>query len=343
LDDLRGPLPKKPPKTLAELWLYDGLREFVRRGKDWEALRKICAPWGTRRQLERLDACGRGAQETFCFAVLGDAEPGRFWFARTLFGVRGVFEKQLCELQTHGVDFVLQLGDMVSRGSVRNYLRFFRTLERCPCRIPYLSAIGNHDRRYPHGRSDAELYGAVFGPTGYWFERGAARFVVLDTSDGRLDAGRLAWLERVLDTDKRKAVFTHIPPAGLCAWRDVSGRRRGAGGFQEGGESFLCLMTRRKVDRVYFGHIHAFGVRDFSGVRYVLSGGGGSPLYPLGLQDQFYHYLRVEVGPQGFRDTVFCADGRSFEISDAVVGQYFSQCSASSRLRLGARRSSRAA
>ncbi|MFC1680053.1 hypothetical protein ACFL2T_07585, partial [Elusimicrobiota bacterium] len=50
---------------------------------------------------------------------------------------------------------------------------------------------------------------------------------------------------------------------------------------------------------VYFGHIHGFGVQDFSGVRYVLTGGGGSPLFPSGARDRFHHYLVVSVGPDG--------------------------------------------
>ncbi|MFA6029373.1 MAG: metallophosphoesterase [Elusimicrobiota bacterium] len=312
---IREALHAQRPQPLLERWAYEDLRGFVRRGEDWAELMRRASPWRTRVQLDRLDASPRRENESFRFAVLGDAEPGRFWFTRALFGVEGMFPSQLKDIHTRGVDFVMQLGDMVSRGSVPNYLRFFRELEACGGTTPYLSVVGNHDRRFPHGRSDTALYGALFGPTDWFFDRGPVRFVVLDTSARRLSEGQLLWLDRALDTERRKVVFTHVPPAALGSWTDFAGRRRALGGFKDGAVEFVKMMSRRRVDRVYFGHIHAFGVQELDGVRYVLSGGGGSPLYPLGLQGQFYHYLSVEIGPAGARETVYCADGRSFDIA----------------------------
>jgi len=281
-------------------------------------LARASAPWRISRQLRLLGRTPRREDETFRFAVLGDAEPGRFWLWRRLFNVAGVFERFVRELQAQDIDFSIQLGDMVSRGSERNYLRFFRDLGRWGVKVPYLPVIGNHDRRSPHGRSDAALYRELVGPTDYMFDRGAARFVSLDTSAGRLTAAQLSWLDRVLETDRRKLVFTHMPPAPLRRWTSI-GRARGLAGFSRGAREFVEVVSRRRVDRVYLGHIHAFGVQDFGGVRYILTGGGGSPLYPSWVEDKFHHYLLVEAGPGGVRETVRCADGKSLSIPAAKV------------------------
>jgi len=292
----------------------DGRKERA----DRLVLSRLSAPWRTARQLRSLEARPRAALEPFRFGVLGDAEPGRFWIFRKLFNIPGVFERQVCAMQGHDVDFTIQLGDMVSRGIMRNYLRFFRTMGRIAPRRPYLTVIGNHDRLSPHHRSNADLYLASFGKTNYSFDRGGVRFVVLDTSAHRVTRSQLRWLDMVLETDLRKVVFTHIPPACLRRWTDF-GLSRGIGGFRPGAVELTEVCARRRVDRVYLGHIHAFGVQDFRGVRYVLTGGGGSPLFPSGVEDRFHHFIVAEAGPDGIRETVHGLDGRSFEIPSGRV------------------------
>jgi 3',5'-cyclic AMP phosphodiesterase CpdA len=303
------------PARLIDRVVYTDIRETGRRRlADRIRLARLSSFWKTGVQLDRLGAAPRRRTETFRFAVLGDAEPGRFWVSRALFNVRGAFMTQLRDIQSRGVDFCVQLGDVVSRGSARNYLGLMQDLSTLESSVPYFTVIGNHDRHTPHGRANSELFRSVFGKTHYYFDHAGYRFISLDTSMLRLTRRQLGWLEGVLDTDLRKVVFTHVPPADLAVWKDFSGRWRGFGGFKEGSGEFLRLMSRSKVDRVYFGHIHAFGVREEGGVRYVLTGGGGSPLYPMGLQDRFHHYIVAEASPEGLRDTVHCADGRSFLI-----------------------------
>lgn len=281
-------------------------------------LAELSAPLRTNAQLERLAENQRSAADEFQFAVLGDAEPGRFWISRRLFNRPGVFERQLAAIQEEPVDFLIQLGDMVSRGTPRHYHRLLRRLSRTGLRKPYLTVIGNHDRLHPHRRSDARLYRACFGSTNYAFDYACARFVVLDTSAKRVSARQMRWLDRVLDSSRPKLVFTHIPPNPLRPWTDFAGAR-GLGGFQRGADELTGLFSSRGVDRVYLGHIHGFGVQDYRGVRYVLSGGGGSPLFPSGALDRFYHYIVVSVAPGGIRETVRGLDGGCFEIPAGKV------------------------
>ncbi|MBI5202653.1 MAG: metallophosphoesterase [Elusimicrobia bacterium] len=285
---------------------------------DDAVLAKLSAPFRTRLQLAKLAQTPRRAGEPFRFAVLGDAEPGRFWIFRKLFNVPGVFQRQLSAVQEQPVDFSLQLGDMVSRGIMRNYLRFFKTLDEADIRRPYLTVIGNHDRLSPHHRSNATLYTQTFGRTNYSFEHGGVRFVCLDTSAHALTRFQLRWLDAVLDTPRTKVVFTHIPPACLRRWTDF-GASKGIGGFKPGAVELTEIVSRRRVSRVYLGHIHGFGVQDFKGVRYVLTGGGGSPLFPSGVNDKFHHFIVASVVDGEVRETVHTLDRGTFEIPSGRV------------------------
>lgn len=278
-----------------------------------EELGRLCAPFKTSQQLNRLAANPRALREPFEFAVLGDAEPGRFWFSRLLFNVPGVFEHQVRTVQSHRIDFSMQLGDMVSRGLPEHYVRFFRRLSSVEVRRPYLTTIGNHDRHNPHGRTPSTMYRTCFGRNNYAFDHGGVRFVSVDSSANCILPSQLKWLEFVLKTDMRKIVFTHIPPAALRAWTDF-GPKKGIGGFKRGATEFTHAMAKHRVDRVYMGHIHGFGVQDYLGVRYVLSGGGGSPLFPSGVSDKFHHYIVVRVESGAIRETVHSLDGGRFKV-----------------------------
>ena len=279
-------------------------------------LAELAAPFKTALQLRGLSSRPRRAGETFSFAVVGDAEPGRFWIFRKLFNKPGVFRKLMGLVAAQDVDFSIQLGDMVSRGTESNYRRFFTTLRELALPKPYLTVIGNHDRRRPHGISDNRFYRALFGPSDYYFDRGGFRFVVVDNSAQRLGPEQLAWLDRTLDTTLQTLVFAHIPPAELSAWTDYRWLK-GIGGFKEGSREFTEIVSRRGVSRVYVGHIHAFSTLAYRGVRYVLTGGGGSPLFPSAVTARFHHFLTVEAGPGGLRETVHKADGTSYPVAAA--------------------------
>jgi 3',5'-cyclic AMP phosphodiesterase CpdA len=234
-----------------------------------------------------------------------------------MFNRKGVFERQLAAIQNQSVDFSVQLGDMVSRGTPGNFLRFYRKLEGAPAAKPYLTVIGNHDRSRPNGKSDSTLYRSLFGRGNYYFDRGGVRFVALDSSAARLRRSQLRWLALVLDTPMRKVVFTHMPPALLRLWGGALAH--GMGGFRKGAKEFAKLVAAKGVERVYVGHVHAFGVQDYKGVRYVLTGGGGSALFPSGAADRFHHYLTVSVGPWGLQERVHTLDGSSFLIPRGKV------------------------
>ncbi len=283
-----------------------------------ESLVLMAARFRTERQLRRLARLPGATGDTVSFGVLGDAEPSRFWIYRKLFNREGVFHDQMHEVQKLPLTFTVQLGDMVSKGTVDNYESFFRGLRRVWTGRPYLTVIGNHDRSRPNGKSHSTMYRGLFGRPNYFFDQGGVRFVVLDSSAKRVTKSQLRWLTLVLDHPGRKIVFTHMPPVQLSLWGGV-GKVHELGGFIGGAKEFADIVSAAKVSRVYMGHVHAFGVQDHGGVRYVLTGGGGSALFPSGNDDLFHHYLTVEIGPHGIKERVHSYDGKKFAIPHGLV------------------------
>ncbi len=273
----------------------------------------LAAPLRTEHQLARLQRTPRAPGDRFRFTIIGDAEPGRFFIARALFGAHGVFWKLLRRADASGSDFILQLGDLVSRGIRRNFSRVFHGLRNARLSTPFLTVIGNHDRHKPHGVTNDRLYRRYWGATDWVLDRGDWRFITLDNSAGRVTDEQLRWLEKSLAVRKRLIVFTHIPPAPLGVFTDYGGLK-GAGGFARGAEKFMELMSRHKVERVYMGHVHGLAAVTRDGVRYVLTGGGGSPLYPNNAVNLIHHSLEVEVGPGGIAETVHPLDGAPFRL-----------------------------
>ena len=275
----------------------------------------------------------RPEADDFVFGVIGDAEPGRFPWERIFSPGRDTFRRELEALKGAGPDFVVQLGDIVSEGNASNYRKVVGLLDS-ESQVPLLTVLGNHDRSRPNGDAEKTLHDAVFGPRDYFFDHGGWRFICLDTSDRRLSKSQLDWLASALKTDKRKAVFTHVPPdylksveplpevgptmtepVGPIDGESTPSEDFFTGRFKDGAAEFDELVSNNGVAAVFMGHIHTFWAGDRRGVRYIITGGGGSPLYPMPPgypRLRFAHFLSVEAGPGGLRETVHPMKGEAF-------------------------------
>lgn len=276
------------------------------------------AVWGTSAMMSRLAATPGG--QGVAFAVVGDGEPGRFPWQR-VFAPKDGFKRLLRLLQPRGPELVMQLGDFVSKGNAKNY-RAYVSLLVAEAKIPLFHIQGNHDRSAPNGEADKDLYRAVFGDGDYAFERGGWRFVAFDTADYAVTDAQLDWLDAALATDKPTLLFLHIPPVylkGLIKSVVPEDDEKMMSGYFEGGsDRFREILARRRPKRVYMGHIHAFGTAELDGVKYVLTAGGGSPLYPLPPGYPGYkrtHYLWVTASAGGsVSETVHELGGRAFPV-----------------------------
>ncbi|MBI4050937.1 MAG: metallophosphoesterase [Elusimicrobia bacterium] len=288
-----------------------------RRSRLSPEMARAAVPWKTINQIQAVKNRSKKGGEPVRMVVLGDAGPARFWFARFLWPTSRVYETLLGhvrrEMGRRNIDFSMQLGDQMKVGKIKEYKKLLALLaERVAW--PFLTVLGNHDRSAPHAGGTNKLYRAVFGEPDYFFDYAGVRFVVLDTSLGSLSPKQLNWLDSVLQTDLRKIVFTHEPPGVFKQWTRFLFFN--GGGFRRGSLEFVEIMARYNVDRVYMGHVHRFGFKEYKGVRYVLSGSAGSPLYPVPAvrEKKFFNYLLVEISSQGIRETVCKLDGTSFSL-----------------------------
>jgi predicted phosphodiesterase len=291
-----------------------------------EDLDKAHARWGNAAQAKLLASLHPQPKESFTIAVIGDAEPGRFPWERVFSPGEHAYERLMAAIKARAPDLIFQLGDMVSKGTEDNYRAHLKSLQE-NAGAPIFSVIGNHDRSAPNGQADKNLYHQVFGPGDFYVDYNGWRLVGLDTADRRLKPEQIEWLKRVLEPGRRMIVFTHVPPAflkGRLNTCTVPQSKPGdyihdvlTGYFEEGASEFDDLMAERKVERVYVGHLHAFGMAERRGTRYVLSGAGGSPLYPLPATEPqclFAHWVQVELGAGAIRETVHTLDGRQFPL-----------------------------
>ena len=289
---------------------------------------------GNAAMLARLAPAG-GA---FSFGVIGDAEHGRFWWERVFSPEKAAFVNQWRALQAAGVDFAFQLGDFVSEGTAENYRAHVKVVSAEAAK-PLLRCIGNHDRARPNGDADKSLYDAVFGARDYYFDHGGWRFVSLDSSDRKVTTAQLAWLKAALAVPGPKVLFTHVPPAyikSLTPLKEVGELEAPTTDkdadksalsdfftnyFKDGASEFEDLVSNGGVKAVYMGHIHAFWAADHRGVRYIISGGGGSPLYPLPPgypKKKFAHVLRVLADKNGLTETVVPYKGAPFVLPPVI-------------------------
>ena len=217
---------------------------------------------------------------TFRFVVMGDNR-----------GNYEVLRELIVSANREQPAFMINTGDLVTRGGRKEYLRFLAVIRQS--HVPYFTVLGNHDV----GGDGLGTYRQIFGDENYTFDYAGCRFIVLDNSRSRFPEERLRWLDQQLDTPLRKFVFLHKPP-------DVGNWRKpfDAAPWHENALRFTELVGRRKVDRVFVGHIHAYGEKEIEGVRYVLSGGAGAPLDPS--PHAYFHYVLVTVSPAGIQDRV---------------------------------------
>ncbi|MBM4396534.1 MAG: metallophosphoesterase family protein, partial [Deltaproteobacteria bacterium] len=220
----------------------------------------------------------------------------------------------------HEADFVVNTGDMVSSGEVASQWVEFFAIEAALVRdTPIYPTVGNHDE------DDGDLpepYLRLFTPppgsghdSYYSFDHGNSRFIVLDgyvevddewscllkiLNWGKcFDEHQSEWLEATLkDATGDPAVdhvfvFTHEGPYSSKPGRSGSPQMR----------RLLDLFSVNKVRVVISGHDHYYehGLAN-NGLPYVITGGGGAPLYETspGLDLLHPHQVLVSTSVHNF-------------------------------------------
>jgi acid phosphatase type 7 len=210
--------------------------------------------------------------QPFSFAVIGDSGTG----SRDQYAVAD---------RTVALDpqLVLHTGDVVyPDGQATGYDPFFfQPYQTLAKRAPIYPVLGNHDYHSQRGQPYLDaFYLPQNNPSNteryYSFDWGNAHFTALDFNTGP-DAKQLAWLKNDLSaTDKTwKFVFYHqaIYSSGPHGYEEWAPAKRAL---------LAPIFEQNKVDVVFNGHDHDYErTQPINGVLYIVSGGGGGPLYQV--------------------------------------------------------------
>lgn len=236
---------------------------------------------------------------TFSFAALGDSGVG----AKAQFEVAD-------RLAALAPDFVLHTGDVIYPGGEATLYdpRFFKPYRETLRRAPFFPSLGNHDAVTANGAPYLQTFHLPANSSPgkgryYSFDWGNAHFIALDpvTSPFKPGSAQYAWLEQDLATTRAtwKFVFFHYPPYSSGPHGSNLAVRA----------AWSPLFERYGVDIVFNGHDHDYErsvpIHDYvpnsQGVIYVVTGGGGSTLYPVGKSrwtayaDAIHHLVHVVI------------------------------------------------
>lgn len=232
----------------------------------------------------------------FRFAVLGD------WGAGT--EAQAEVAATMCRARRdEPFDVVVTTGDNFYNPDGRATEENFSP-SRCLTEHPghsWRATWGNHDLA-----GDSTLVTLGSDRTYQW-SAASADFFMLDSNRAR-DAAQTAWLSDALSKSSaalKIAVFHHPPFTESLHPPDQAVR-----------ESWVPLFVAHEVTLVLNGHSHAYERAVVDGVNYVVSGGGGAPIYPcvrdetlVQVCESMYHFLLIEVSGSKVEIRVITRDG----------------------------------
>ncbi len=238
-------------------------------------------------------------EKPFTFAAYGDNREGSGDAAITRTLIDRIVRAQPA--------FVLHMGDLVHDGNNEGqWNAFFRDVRARMDVAKLKPAKGNHDRGsekrfesyFPYGSARMAYYAFTYGgacfvstdsTADYAPESAQYRFIA-----GELEKCRMSW---------PVIVYMHHPPFSAGEHGDTEKVKK----------NLVPLFEKYGVDIVFAGHDHTYQrLNAKNGVAYVVTGGGGAPLYKVTPRDDVkvaasvYHYMVVRV--EGSRMTITAKD-----------------------------------
>ncbi len=230
----------------------------------------------------------------FTFIVMGDSRPGLPAEAQPR-----MFKDLIMRADAYNPGFVVHTGDAIygssSLGKVQEQYKDFKDAVK-PLRAKLYLTIGNHEVQ--NREANQTFFEKEIGGLYYSFDLKGSHFIVLDShivgEAGRIAGKQLDWLKEDLRksrTARHRFVFIHMPlypvDGHMGACLDAHPEER---------DALHKLFMLNRVDTVFVGHEHFFDEQKRNGVRYVISGGAGAPVFPsLKGKGDFYHFVIVNV------------------------------------------------
>lgn len=232
---------------------------------------------------------------SFTFAVFGDNRPG------TPDGAQPeAYRTVLKKIDSFEPAFAVSTGDSIYGSwnplKMQEQYEKYVQVTKANLRAKVYLALGNHEiAGNPVNQAffQKELPGLY-----YSFDHGNAHFIVLDSyivgQANKVTGDQLEWLKEDLQKSRairHRFVFLHSPlypvdgHMGQCLDKYPKDR-----------DALHALFVKSRITAVFVGHEHLFHQQMKNGVRYVITGGGGAPLYPsYDGKGDFHHFVLVNV------------------------------------------------
>lgn len=219
-------------------------------------------------------------------------------------------------IMTASPDFIINTGDLVDLGiNPSDWVDFFRIETPLISNSPLFAAMGNHElgadlfwNKYfeaPPEQPSAKYYG---------FSHGNAHFICIDTNSllgpfGDQYNWIIAELDRAMENSAIDFIipFFHNPP--------YSSSNHGSNITVRNTLKPLFDARNSKVKLVFTGHDHNYEHALVEGIHYIVTGGGGAPLYGNGHEswtiysEKAFHYCLVDVSNSLLQFSAIRMDG----------------------------------
>ncbi|KAA1176028.1 glycosyltransferase [Marinobacter salinexigens] len=204
----------------------------------------------------------------------------------------GIFEGRIIpELNASDLAFMVSAGNAVSGGGEDKYRALYGSLGHL--HIPYLLTFGAHEyddfgsfRFYDH-----------FGPHFYSIRAGSSRLIFLDSTGKTPWQWQIRWLDDLLTQDDSKARILFIGHPPLTS-EDAPFDRKND--YLQPSDFRTALMQQVKqhgIDLVFSANLSTYEDELVGDTRFITTGGAGGLV--LNNETSFYHYVRVDVSPDG--------------------------------------------
>ena len=275
-----------------------------------------------------FDVTGLSTDTAYSYTITNETggkvvntETGVFWtaperktpFKFVLFGDsrnnESTYNELIKRIEGDSPQLVIHTGDIVYDDSREDEWRIFLDgLSQLETSVVY-AAIGNHEKE---GLNFKKYFSLPGNESYYSFWYSDLLFIVLNTNQ-RFDnySEQYKWFEETLKTEKNKKpasilVIFHHPPYSY-----------GIHGDHLFVKMYLVpLMEKYGVDLVINGHDHGYQRLEKDGLTYLITAGGGAPLYRVEEGDKLvrgfsdYHYVLMEYDGKNLNATVKKLDGQ---------------------------------
>ena len=202
-----------------------------------------------------------------------------------------VFLKIMGEINNEDGAFIIDGGDLVYSGTIWQWANLMNVWH---WNKPVFIAAGNHE----YQGEGINIFHYLFGPTDYAFSLGNYRYIFANDVMGnyQLMERQFEWLKEQLEIAKKRGekpvIVMHAPPYDPRPGGDDHAMS------ESSAKELLKLMREYNAFGI-FSHIHIYWNGTYEGVHFIITGGGGAPLYAPPDEGGFYHFVILTMEPKG--------------------------------------------